>query len=257
MARQFTSLALIAGALLASEIHASPLFSIGDCVGCMSWSDALASGRIQPAAGLTGPEEAFYTGTGETFSFSTPELFAQNVTDGDGDTFNALVMAWNNDQSVDLSISAWEYVYDVDPNLTGTLIELSLFYPPPMWDFSIELVDANGKVRGWFVDVMAAGLVANQWHTITLNPGLLAPQGFIPGPIQDPGFDLTQVTKIRLDEAGMTTVTLTPPPPGGTIVGQWNAWNHLRVRPIPEPLTVTLMLVGLAGISASRRSHAQ
>lgn len=257
-------IALFVLLLSPTAADASPLFGVGDCQGCMSWDAARAAGRVQQASAPTTMENQFYATQTPDYAYtSNMELFVNgNVEDNLGVSHEALVMSWqaaanidsDNNPDNDLTFAAWEYVYDVDPDLTGTLIEFSILFPPGIWDFSIELEDANGLVRGWFVDpTIIPGLGFNVWHTLALNPALLAPQGFIPGPIQDPGFDLTQVLKIRLDEAGMNTAVFPAPPAGGAIVGQWNAWNHLRVTAIPEPATPLLAGLALLVVGFLRR----
>ncbi len=121
---------------------ASPLISVGDLPGAQSWDDAIAAGRIQPATGLTDEEDAFYSSQVPLYNF-TPnmELFTNPAVSDGTDSFDALVMSWEPAPGTDLTVSAWEYVYDVDPDLTGTMIELSLLAPTGIWDFSIELID--------------------------------------------------------------------------------------------------------------------
>jgi hypothetical protein len=243
--------------VVAFPVQSGPLFGIGDCAGCQSWGSALAGPNVQVGAtSLTPPETAFLTGTGETFAYAQQvELFNQSVSDG-FESHDALVMSWQADPTRDLSLSSWEYVYDVDPDLTGTLISLSLYAPTGVWDFSIELIDINGFVRGWFVAFPPA--VNNLWQTIVLDPTLLVPQGFIPGPIQDAGFDITQVTTIRLDEAGMTSAVFPVPPAGGSLGGpniMWNAWNHLQVIAVPEPSLSGLLVFGAALLLFRRRMN--
>jgi hypothetical protein len=231
--------------VFSAAAQASPLIGIGDCAGCQSWQSAIDSGNLQPVFSLTGEEfESYEDSLGSTnFALSSNiELFANpNVLDDFATSRDALVMSWDSELGTDLTIAAWEYVYDVDPDLTGTMIHFSALAPPGIWDLSIELIDINGRVRGWFVD--GTTLVNGVWTNHWLDPSNPFAAGFIPGPIQDPLFDLTQVVKIRLDEAGMTTAIFAPPPVGGTIVGQWNAWDHLQV--VPEPTTAMLLGLGL------------
>jgi hypothetical protein len=105
-------------------------------------------------------------------------------------------------------------------------------------------------VRGWFVD--GTTLVNGIWTNHSLDPSNPFAPGFLPG-LNDPLFDLTQVVKIRLDEAGMTTAIFSAPPPGGSIIGQWNAWDSLQV--IPEPGTGILLGLGLLVLTARKRDH--
>jgi len=210
----------------------------------------MTAGNVQPATSLNTPEFNFYSGTGETFVYSQPEL--------DNNTFagkDSLVMLWDGDTGKDLAVAAWEYVYDVDPDLTGMLIEVSVFPNAGIWDFSVGLTDINGNSAEWFVAAPPTGV----WSVHVLdpsNPGA----GWIVG-TQDPLFDITQVVSIRLDEAGMTSVVFPPLPPGTStgIPGtpQWNAWDHLSVYPIPEPGSAVLLLLGIAMMSIRSRPIAR
>ncbi len=250
----FVIAASLASCSWASAPQASPLFGIGDCLGCQSWQSAITAGNIQPATSLTSEEDAFYTNSLGSTNFalsSNIELFANpNVEDDLLTARDALVMSWDSEPGTDLTIAAWEYVYDVDPDLTGTTIHFSALAPLGIWDLSIELIDINGRVRGWFVD--GTTLVNGVWTNHWLDPSDPFAPGFLPGPVQDPLFDLTQVVKIRLDEAGMTTAIFPAPPPGGTIIGQWNAWDHLQV--VPEPTSALLVGLGLLALAWGRRA---
>ena len=172
---------------------ASPIFGIGDCLGCQSWQSAIDAGNIQAATTLTAEEDAFYFNSlgSSNFAISTNiELYANpNVEDDLFDGRDALVMNWEAEDGTDLTIAAWEYVYDVDPDLTGTTILLSALAPAGIWDLSIELIDTNGRVRGWFID--GTTLVNGVWTNYLLDPSDPNSPGFIPAPIPDPLFDLT------------------------------------------------------------------
>ncbi len=262
--RTATLVALLMSCFWAAAAQASPLFGVGDCTGCVSWQDAIIAGNVVPApSGLTAEEDAYYLDNLGSPNFaisSNIEVFANPVVvDGNATAKDSLVMSWEEEGGTDLTVAAWEYVYGVDPDLTDTLIEFSALAPTGIWDLSIELIDVNGRVRGWFID--GTTLVNNVWTTFELDPTDPNAPGFIPGPIQDPLFDITQVVRIRLDEAGMTATIFAPPPVGGAIVGQWNAWDHLIVKAKPQaaPSLTTLGTVLVAGLLllsiAIRRRH--
>jgi hypothetical protein len=166
-------------------------------------------------------------------------------------------MSWDNGASSDvLTIAAWQYDYGIDPDLTGTVIDFTIYPPPGVWDVSLELIDASGNSRGWFQSMQA-----HSWTAGSIRPdvaGLQAPFNFF---FESPGFDITQVVAIRLDEAGVGGPVFTiPPPPGApTTLGAWNAWDSLIVRPlVPEPhaVAIWLLLGACFGLVAGwRRRH--
>lgn len=248
--RTFHAASLLCALLaLAPAASASPLFSIGEGTGT-SWDQAIANGNVRPVTASQGLTEAavrFYTdstqASAEFDSFAlvdaslAPDL---NIQDTAGEEHQSLVMSWNNGSSdTELPIAAWEYVYDQDPDLRKTLIEFSLFAPPGIWDVSLELIDDQGRSRGWFLS-----MPPSTWQVLQIDPNLLAPQSF-QFFFDQPGFDIRRVVAIRLDEAG-NAVTL--PVPGGLPGTNWNAWNHLRVIDVTEPTSLLLMVAGMFAV---------
>ena len=122
----------------AGALQASPLIGIGDCAGCQLWQSAIDAGNIQPVFSLTGEEFEFYEDSLGSTNFalsSNIELFANpNVLDDFATSRDSLVMSWDPEQGPDPKIAAWEYVYDVDPDLTGTTIHFSALEPPGIWE---------------------------------------------------------------------------------------------------------------------------
>lgn len=234
---------------------ASPLFSIGEG-GTMTWSDAQSAGRVravQANDGLTAVADQFYTqsvGADPDFtdfalmnSFLQPDLSVQDTA---GEVHQSLVMSWDDAAASDtLPIAAWEYVYDVDPDLRKTVIEFSLFAPPGIWDVSLELIDVNGASRGWFLSMPPA-----TWQVYQIRPDVTSAQSF-QFFFDTPGFDIRQVVAIRLDEAG-NAVTLSVPGSAPSTNTNWNAWNHLRVFHAPEPGSALLLVAGLLGATMAR-----
>jgi len=252
-----------------SMAQASPLFSIGE--GGIPWNAALTGPlpggaqirAVDPNDGdqLTGAALAFYESQSSPFQLVQSNIAAAGPVNLNGEEHDALLMEWDpadmNAPPQNLNIAAWEYVYGVDPDLSNALIHFSVgvpgpvdpVLPPPIWDVSLELIDANGGSAGWFWPGPVPG-----WSEHWINPEFAGDQGpflYFEDPVL--GFDITQVIAIRLDEAG-TTVTFPPvPPPGG--LWDWNVWNHLSVKPapLPEPATFALAGLGLLACSGRRR----
>ncbi len=245
---------------LTPAVLASPIISIGEGTST-NWTQAMAAGNVQAYNGpLSDAAQDFYTnqvaGDPDIDSFQiiepilAPDLF---VSDSD-EEHQSLVMSWGDSPGDDssLDIAAWEYVYDADPDLTNTIIEFSLFAPPGIWDVSIELIDDQNRSRGWFMS-----MPNNTWQNLSINPSIAALQGPFNAFHQTPGFDITKVLSIRLDEAGNSS-SLFPPNQQG-LPPMWNAWDHLTVRPIPEPSTIILLGIGVAVLGGGylRRKRSQ
>lgn len=234
---------------LSATAEATPLFYVGEG-GSETWADAMTGGRVVAvlANELTFVSDQFYQSQhgmmGVNFHQGVQSFLTPNVPVSDGnETHDSLGMQWELINDETLAVASWDYVYDLDPDLNNTLIDFSLFPPLGVWDMSIELIDINGNSRGWF------GTMPNSaWGTFTIDPEVVAAQGPFLFALNQAGFDLSQVTIIRLNESGNSAIfPAVPPFAGGGLA--WNAWNHLRVTavPIPEPSTMVLLALGALG----------
>jgi hypothetical protein len=230
-------------------------FSIGEG-GQISWSDALQRGKITPASNpLSGfAAQQFYEmqigqmGITEVVPASNVRLTATGPITVGNETHDSLVMSWDASAAqTTLDVAAWDFHYGVDPDLTNSMIHFSLFPPPGVWDVSLELFDINGNSRGWFIIGPPAA-----WANVWLDP-TMGTQGPFNVFIDQPGFDITQVIAIRLNESSMGGQAFTIVDPTTGLPNPWNAWNHLSVTQVPEPGSVALLVGGALALSLCAR----
>ncbi|RDE52346.1 MAG: PEP-CTERM sorting domain-containing protein [Candidatus Accumulibacter meliphilus] len=220
-----------------------------------SWQQAIDAGNIVPSqndAPLTQAAMAFYLTQGVPLQVMAATLLGDvdGVSDPDGNTVdNTLVMGWELPENDNLAIAWWDYRFDPTGNGTvnmgsgSSMIHFSVYPPVGVWDLSLELIDVNGKSRGWF----RYG-PANLWDTFWISPN---------GREQDPFdfywneslFDITQVLAVRFNESGMRSAPFFPSVGEG--IG-WNAWNSLQIK-VPEPATLALLGLSLAALGATAR----
>lgn len=215
----------------------NPILEIGDGTG-MTFSQAIQSGMIRPwdPATVSSIAMRFYETQEGTTAFVpsalTPDL---DVELGDITHPGSLVMQWNPlMQGENLAVAAFDldltsFATPTNPgiDLRGGSVHFWVGAPTGVWDLSVELMDANGNWRGWFL----FGPPPN-WSQQWINFDEMDQNGWVF--YEDPGFDLWSVTGIRFDEAGSTSMTF-PVPPDGAQPGfwDWNAFNHITLVPTP------------------------
>lgn len=145
-----------------------------------------------------------------------------------------------------LPVAAWRYDYPVDPDLTGTALNVSMFLPTGTAGMGLELIDASGLTRGWYLESPATG-----WAQYSLLAGASSLQGPFTYFGEDAGFDITSVASIRMSVGADPALALTKPPVGGDTY--WAAYGTMSVTAVPEPGTIILIGSGLVGLGFVRR----
>ena len=228
---------------------AGPYFEIQSLA---DWQLALDKGNVIPMTPERWDEYmvewALYTEEGESYPSTTflkatlyPYEGSMVPPDPDPDTAGGLVMAWGDGSLPDGSYaSAWRYDYQVDPDLTNTVITLTVFPPNGIAQISFGIQDMNGNTRSWFWNVGPGQTIPWNVNTqVTIFPSQWGLNATVPpadGFMNNPGFDVTTAQFFVADENGVVVGGQVPiPPPGGPPVAVWNYWDDIVVRPGVQP----------------------
>jgi hypothetical protein len=222
-----------------NHVFASPLFSLETFD---DWDTALNDGRISPVLDPYPAADEHYGTEGIDYIFVPPDpLYIMEEIPEVSDA--GLVMAWGDPAPAnpDLpQLSAWEYVYDEDPNLVGKMLHLTVMAPLGIWSVSLTLNDAAGGWISWDWNVNTPGnplgpgpINPGLPYSITIDPTVLGPQAGSTSFALAPGigFNPAIVISIQADElaVGPAGWTQFPPVPVTGGLQPWNYWSSLSV----------------------------
>lgn len=174
---------------------------------------------------------------GEESFFRTPTLFVNE---------QGLVIEFGEEHEAIPVISAFDYVYDEDPDLTNHKFQKTVNVPvvpgaEGAW-VGVMLTDENGKKKVWSFGTTAGGTVTID---IAANGGQ---QGADKFKVED-GFDISKVTVIRQP----LQIHLPPPPVPPRPPGIFQASEtRFAVEKVPESTsTITLLALGTLGAGSA------
>ncbi|MFC1605154.1 hypothetical protein ACFL5F_09035 [Planctomycetota bacterium] len=217
-----------------------------------AWVEAIESGTIRGMTEHEWEELAPALDPNGDTTFCLPELYYYYGSTEPGQLEESgMVMVWGTpDQVRDKIASAWFYDYPEDPDLSKSMIIISVFPPKLISNISLTVQDIPGKKVTWTWYVGPAGsnnpIYTETWNLIVVHMHFFAAKNHqgtsytIPNasscwPLSDPimtGFDVKQVKNIVFSETwNGTQYTGTPIKPPGNApwdVG-WNSWRELAV----------------------------
>lgn len=216
------------------------------------WNSAMATARIEPVIPPEWDDYMMQWGTGlvdgdpyPPNDFIGPQLYVWGGGGGGGaDPEDAgLVMTWGNpggplpDGSYS---SAWDYVYGADPDLSNSVITITVTAPDFINVVSFGIKDMLGRYRAWYWFVGPAASIQPWTPTaITINTskiGLIAATPTADAYMNTLGFDITQTVSFIVDENANWVGAIGVPPPGQVVPMPWNYWHNLIVQPFGGPI---------------------
>ena len=246
-----TSLLILAAVFCITETLAEPYFAIDSL---QEWQTAMQTGHIQPMTTfqwyeymekwMTQPVEGEPYPTSTYFMQPSLHLYEGEPGNPDYPEGPGLVMEWGEPQPpAGQYASAWIYEYGLDPDLTNSIISITVFPPSfgatgKITNISLGIRDINGKVRSWHW-TCPVPIPNNMPTTITINTAITGLASATPnatGYFEDPGFDITKVIAFIFDENAQWVGGPAPvPPPGSVDPRPWNYWQNLSVKQNQTP----------------------
>ncbi len=132
------------------------------------WRNALADGRVHPLPQADGEDyiNQFNANMQEgdpypATTFLEAQLYVLAAEEEDYSEEAGLLMVWDNGNLiVDVNYaSAWQYTYPDDPDLTNTIITVTVDPPCGMSVVSLGMQDINGNIRAWYWNVAPIGSI--------------------------------------------------------------------------------------------------
>ena len=238
--------------LVAGQSWAEPHFLIDSED---QWNDAAAGGHVQPVM----PSEwtdymdqwSLYLEEGDPYPsnmFSSANLYVWGGGGGGGaDPEDAgLVMVWDDYDGPGSYSSAWKWDYGVDPDLSNSIINVTVTAPDfvNVVSFGVRSGMWNGPVRAWAWNVGPGGPILPWTPTqITIDMtqiGVGAATPVATSYMNNPGFNPANSLFFIFDENVLWNWVGDPcdvpvPPPGQLIPDPWNYWHDLVVTPKIDP----------------------
>jgi hypothetical protein len=216
------------------------------------WQAAMSSGRVEA---VTPPEWeeymlqwSMYLEPGSppypSHEFLPAELYVYGGGGGIPLEDAGLVMVWGSGAGSlppGSYSSAWKYDYQLDPDLTNSVITITVTAPQfnhqgSQINFvSFGIKDAAGAIRAWYWNTGPAGPI--QWGVRTIitintsNTGVGAAVPTATSYMNNPAFNLQQAQSFVVDENAAWVGGMGIPPPGQVNPLPWNYWHNLMVIP--------------------------